>query len=166
MRIFRIRKPKQIIAPKPRPTGKDRKGELAVWMKNNPTPAESAMAKILKRSCITFESQVLMLGYIADFYIKSAKLIVEVDGEIHASQKSYDRNRDAIFREKGYSVLRVSNQKVLFKPDQVILDLRLAIDRARFAKREERYLRDKQKKKNAKRWQNVPKLTKSHLLRA
>jgi very-short-patch-repair endonuclease len=51
---------------------------------------------------------------IADFFIKSIKMVIEVDGGYHkkAQQREKDAERDAYLKSKGYKVLRVLNEDV------------------------------------------------------
>lgn len=48
--------------------------------------------------------------FIVDFYCAEKKLVVEIDGEIHDSQKDYDRRRDEILEQLGMHVLRSKNR--------------------------------------------------------
>ncbi len=49
-------------------------------------------------------------GYIADFYLAKFKLIIEIDGDSHDSQKKYDCARDTVLYEKKHvRTLRISN---------------------------------------------------------
>jgi very-short-patch-repair endonuclease len=59
-----------------------------------------------------FKRQVLIGGYIVDFVCLDEKLIVELDGPLHAERTEYDRNRDAVLRKLGYRVLRFTNDDV------------------------------------------------------
>jgi very-short-patch-repair endonuclease len=54
-------------------------------------------------------------GYIADFYCRKAKLVIEVDGIQHFSDQSieYDKVRDEYMRNAGLTVLRFSNNEVI-----------------------------------------------------
>lgn len=51
---------------------------------------------------------------IADFYIPSLRLMVELDGGYHnmKEQKEKDRMKDIEYRNKGFKVLRMSNEQV------------------------------------------------------
>jgi hypothetical protein len=51
--------------------------------------------------------------YIVDFYIKSKKMIFEIDGESHGKieQKVDDGIRDLWFKKKGIKVVRIQNEK-------------------------------------------------------
>jgi len=51
--------------------------------------------------------------YIADFYCHKLKLIVELDGPIHARQKELDLVRTEHMQERGYRVMRFLNKEVL-----------------------------------------------------
>jgi leucyl-tRNA synthetase len=50
--------------------------------------------------------------YIADFYCSEKKLIIELDGLIHAFQIDYDKARDVIMNELGLTVLRITKDEV------------------------------------------------------
>ena len=52
--------------------------------------------------------------YIADFYIASAKLVIELDGSQHFEQPGLeaDRERDAYMHSLGFQVLRYANSEV------------------------------------------------------
>ncbi|HEX2613696.1 MAG TPA: endonuclease domain-containing protein, partial [Fibrobacteria bacterium] len=60
-----------------------------------------------------FRRQHILGGYIADFFCHEANLVIEVDGEIHLSQKEYDAARDRVMREMGATILRIPNACVL-----------------------------------------------------
>ena len=51
--------------------------------------------------------------FIADFLAPSIKLIVEVDGAIHARKPGPDTRRDRKLQRAGFRVVRVSAQLVL-----------------------------------------------------
>lgn len=53
--------------------------------------------------------------YVVDFYCSSARLIVEVDGEIHATSPALRRDplRDRFFTEIGYRTIHVAAREIL-----------------------------------------------------
>jgi very-short-patch-repair endonuclease len=51
--------------------------------------------------------------FIADFYCHAARLVIELDGEIHGSQQIEDANRDEWMESHGLRVLRFGNDEVL-----------------------------------------------------
>ena len=58
--------------------------------------------------------------YIPDFYCDEAKLVIEADGPVHLYKKEYDKNRDAVLRELGLTILRFNNQEIEGKMDTVL----------------------------------------------
>ncbi|MEO6190942.1 MAG: DUF559 domain-containing protein, partial [Saprospiraceae bacterium] len=50
--------------------------------------------------------------FFVDFYCHEIKLIVEIDGEIHAHQKGYDAERQNILEEMGYNVIQIQNEEL------------------------------------------------------
>jgi len=72
----------------------------------------------------TFPRQVVIGRYIADFACRSPRmLVVEVDGDTHASQTGYDRQRSNYLCERGYEVLRFTNSDVMMNLDGVLLKI-------------------------------------------
>jgi len=51
--------------------------------------------------------------FVADFYCPEIHLVIELDGEIHDYQKSYDNDRDEILKTKEITTLRISNKEFL-----------------------------------------------------
>jgi very-short-patch-repair endonuclease len=53
--------------------------------------------------------------FIADFYCAPSKLVIEVDGDVHAEleQVTYDAEREAWLVANGYQVIRFTNEDVL-----------------------------------------------------
>lgn len=59
-----------------------------------------------------FRRQQVIDGFIVDFYCHAAKLVVEVDGEVHDAQAEYDAQRTDLLAGRGLRVLRVTNARV------------------------------------------------------
>jgi Protein of unknown function (DUF559) len=68
-------------------------------------------------------------GYIVDFACLEARLIVEVDGATHSSDReiAYDRKRDAVLRADGFAVLRATNDDVFNNLEGVLETVRLRL---------------------------------------
>lgn len=49
---------------------------------------------------------------IVDFYIKKYRLIVEIDGGYHKDLVAKDQHKDRVWKELGFSTLRISNEDV------------------------------------------------------
>jgi very-short-patch-repair endonuclease len=59
---------------------------------------------------------------VCDFYCPSAKLVIEVDGDVHdfEEQAEYDERRDEELRARGYLVLRILAADVYADVEQVV----------------------------------------------
>jgi len=84
-------------------------------LRHDMTPTEKILWQALRRNQLGgfhFRRQQIISRYIADFYCHAAALVVELDGEVHESQKEHDAARDEVIREYGILVMRVKNQEV------------------------------------------------------
>ena len=84
--------------------------------RTRPTESEAALWSALKarQLGVSFRRQVPLLGlFIADFLAPSIKLIVEVDGAIHARAQASDARRDRKLQRAGFRIVRVSADLVL-----------------------------------------------------
>lgn len=93
------------------------KRKAAARMSRNKTWPEKILWKRLKDKQLGFniKSQVVILGYIVDFWVPAPVcLVIEVDGSYHltAKQKKWDAHRDAVMRKKGISVMRFTASEV------------------------------------------------------
>ena len=66
----------------------------------------------LKHLDVTVKRQHVIGSYITDFYIASAKLVIELDGSQHYEEPSSDRQRDDYFESLGITVKRYSNSDI------------------------------------------------------
>ncbi len=92
--------------------------------RNNQTEAESffwnlAKSKRLGEKC---RRQYIIGKYIVDFFFRKSMLIVEIDGGYHMTEK---QQKEDVVRQKwlenmGYSVLRFTNEQVLYDTDNTI----------------------------------------------
>ena len=75
----------------------------------------------LKQICgLRFRRQHPIDFFIADFYCHEAKLVVEIDGEIHYQHKEYDDGRSAEMERYSIKVIRFTNYEVENKIDFVV----------------------------------------------
>jgi very-short-patch-repair endonuclease len=71
--------------------------------------------KFLRQHKVIYENSFDSFQFfIADFYCAEEKLILEIDGEIHDSQKEYDLWRTSVLGELGLRVLRIKNEETAF----------------------------------------------------
>jgi very-short-patch-repair endonuclease len=96
-------------------------------MRKNLTKAEQALWRVLRsrQMGVRFLRQHPVGPYIADFYAFEKRLIIEVDGDVHAQpeQIEYDRVRDAYFESLGFRVKRYANNDILLNLDGVLRDI-------------------------------------------
>ena len=59
-----------------------------------------------------FKRQVPIDNYIVDFLCTDNKLIIELDGSQHFENINYDRERDEYLANKGYKVVRITNDNI------------------------------------------------------
>ena len=75
-----------------------------------------------------FRRQMVIGSYIVDFSCRlPRKLVVEVDGDTHGLQQSYDMRRTADLIARGYEVLRFTNSDVGGNIDGVLLTIEKAL---------------------------------------
>ena len=71
---------------------------------------------------VTFKRQHIIGDYIADFVCLSHKLIIELDGGYHQipQQQKSDEERTTWLGERGYKVIRFTNEELFNGLDNVI----------------------------------------------
>ena len=79
----------------------------------------------LKALPVTVHRQKVLGNYIVDFYIASAKIVIELDGSQHyeSDHQQKDLQRDAYLRQNGYKVLRYSNADINQRFPEVCQDI-------------------------------------------
>ncbi len=95
-------------------------------LRKNMTAAEKVLWSRLCESQlgVRFKAQHPIDIFIADFYCHKHKLVVEVDGKIHKTQKEYDEGRTAELERWGLKVIRFSNEEVMNDVEHVIEEIR------------------------------------------
>lgn len=83
----------------------------------DPTPSESRLKIILNQMGVVYELEKIFFYspvnfYLADFYIPSKNLVIELDWSSHIGKEEYDKKRDEWFKSQWISVLRVKNENV------------------------------------------------------
>ena len=83
----------------------------------------------LKQLPVTVHRQKPIGPYIVDFYIASAKIIIELDGSQHYEElhQQRDHARDQYFLNHGYIVLRYSNADINYRFREVSEHIFLAL---------------------------------------
>ena len=104
--------------------------ERARELRKQPTPAEQALWDRLRNKRLLgfkFRRQHPIDCYITDFCCARAQLVVEIDGESHASQAEHDDSRTAHLEDLGYTVIRFTNEQVLGCPQAVLDEIARAL---------------------------------------
>jgi very-short-patch-repair endonuclease len=98
---------------------------MADRMRKNPTEVEKILWKHIKKfrsEGYVFRRQHPIDFYIADFYCHRLKLVIEVDGEIHETEKTreHDDGRTGHLEHFGIKVIRFTNEEVINNNEFVI----------------------------------------------
>jgi len=119
-----------------RKRAKPEKKEYSQRMRKNPTIAERMLWKELKgkKLGVKFTRQKIIMGWIVDFYSPIVSLVIELDGEYHENQKSYDSYRDSKINELGISIIRIPNEVVINNMPEALEFIKENIRRAGYFK--------------------------------
>ena len=102
--------------------------EEAKRMRKEPTDAEAALWELLRDKKLgdKFRRQHLIDDFIVDFVCLSKNLVIEVDGGYHndPTQKEYDEQRTLYLNEKGFKVIRFTNEEVLGNTEAVLTKIK------------------------------------------
>lgn len=99
------------------------KVKLSKRFRTKMTNAEALLWEKLRKSQlggIHFRRQQILFGFIADFYCHSKRLVIEVDGDIHKEQLEEDREREAVFVQNGFRIIRFTNAQVENNIEEVL----------------------------------------------
>ena len=88
------------------------------------TPAEATLWQHLRGRSLKykFRRQHPIDRLIIDFYCAEAKLCIEIDGRSHfeTEQEEYDKARTEFLEERGYKVIRFTNDEVRYNIHKVV----------------------------------------------
>lgn len=102
--------------------------ENAKTNRRNQTEAESAFWSLAKGSGLgeKCRRQYVIGQYIVDFFFRQSMLIVELDGGYHNDPEQIDRDkqRQEWLEDQGYTILRFTNEQILFDTDNSIIEIK------------------------------------------
>jgi 5-methyltetrahydrofolate--homocysteine methyltransferase len=106
--------------------------EYALTNRNKPTDAEAALWELVKSKKLEgykFRRQHIIGNYITDLVCLDSRLVIEIDGLIHQlpENKESDLIRTEWLNEKGFKVIRFTNDDVLFNIDNTIEQISLTL---------------------------------------
>ena len=99
---------------------------FAKALRQEMTPAEARLwyhLRAKRLDNIKFVRQSVRRPYIADFIARAHKVIIEIDGDTHADNETYDARRTAQLEREGYRVLRFTNADVLGNEEAVLTSI-------------------------------------------
>ncbi|HOY32623.1 MAG TPA: DUF559 domain-containing protein [Bacteroidales bacterium] len=107
--------------------------EKARKLRNNPTVSEQTLWKALKgknQFGYDFHRQKPLDSYIADFYCRDLKLVIELDGATHLSEDviNRDKTKEQSLNDLGINVLRFPDALVINDTSQVLKQIEIYID--------------------------------------
>jgi very-short-patch-repair endonuclease len=100
--------------------------ERARSFRREPTKSEALMWAALRRNAlgVNFRRQHVIGPFVADFACVARRLVVEVDGPVHDTQRERDAERQAFIEAQGYSFFRVTAGEVGQELEAVLTRLR------------------------------------------
>ena len=110
-----------------------RRRDQARRLRRSQTPAEARLWSGLRGRRLQshkFARQYPIGPFTVDFLCRDARLIVEVDGATHSEDHeiAYDQRRTAYLKEQGYKIVRVMNDDVYRRFDDVMDMILLALE--------------------------------------
>ena len=115
------------------PELRDQLKPFAREMRSEPTRAEDALWQSLRGrrlGGLKFRRQHAVERFVVDFYCREARLVVEVDGEIHQDTREQDATRQTFLEQQGLLVLRVANREVQDSLTEVLAAISLVATRS------------------------------------
>ena len=97
----------------------------ARFLRRAKVPAEARLWSNLRDRGLQgfkFVRQTPIGPYVVDFLCREARLIVEVDGATHSEDReiAYDRRRETYLVSEGYRIIRVLNDDIYKRIDDVL----------------------------------------------
>ena len=77
---------------------------------------------------VRFTRQKTIGNYIADFYCREKKMVIEIDGWSHDDKYEYDKERDEYMKSLGIHVLRISDKDVKQDMSNILIWIKHNID--------------------------------------
>jgi very-short-patch-repair endonuclease len=83
--------------------------------------------KILRQHPIVFKWEGRKRFFVADFYCHEARLVIEIDGDVHENRKEHDESREHLINCMGLKVIRYKNKSVLKDLTGTLKDIKKAL---------------------------------------
>ena len=108
----------------------------ALSLRKKETFTEKRLWRMLRNrnyNNLKFRRQHPIPPYIADFYCHELKLVIELDGISHddSEQIKYDRRRDEFMRNKGLTIIRITDAEFIEKPGTLFDEIDALVGRVK-----------------------------------
>jgi very-short-patch-repair endonuclease len=103
-------------------------------LRGRQTSAEEILWEALRNrqlAGLKFRRQNPIGPFVADFCCPDRRLIVEVDGGVHAAQRQDDANREVLLKTAGYLVMHFPNEAITSDLSHVLTAIRTAAEAQR-----------------------------------
>ncbi|MBE2235569.1 MAG: endonuclease domain-containing protein [Anaerolinea sp.] len=100
--------------------------ERARELRQPQTPAEQRLWNALRDRRLggfKFRRQHPIDRFIVDFFCHECSLVIEADGDSHATQVEYDQARTEWLNDRGYTVVRFTNQDIYQRLEGVAMTI-------------------------------------------
>lgn len=78
-----------------------------------------------------FKRQLVIRGFVLDFYCYELRLAIEIDGPVHERQREYDAWRQSILESEDISFLRITTKELEESPEKLTQGIRAQIEKLR-----------------------------------
>jgi adenine-specific DNA-methyltransferase len=104
--------------------------DAARRLRKEATPTEAILWDSVRRGQlgVKFRRQVPVGPFVVDFMCPEARLIVEVDGPIHESQRDADQDRQALLETLGLRFVRFTTDEIEHHLPEVMTKIRAALN--------------------------------------
>ncbi len=107
--------------------------ERAKQMRNNMTYSERRLWERLSNNKLNvrFKPQHPLFLFIVDFYCHKAKLVIEVDGDVHFNDEKQTKDTECSqqIEALGIMIMRFTNEEIFKDLNSVVGKIRSAVDR-------------------------------------
>jgi len=95
-------------------------------LRTNPTSSENRLKNILKSNRIKFNFQKRLNWFYYDFLFRNKRLILELDGNYHETEKQQlqDLRKEVFAKKQGYTLIRFKNEEVWNNPEKILDTIR------------------------------------------
>jgi very-short-patch-repair endonuclease len=121
------------MAPRFVPYRRNLKTRAQAMRRDSPQPERRLWYELLSGLPQRFSRQKPLGPYVADFYCSAHRLVIEIDGDSHFTEKggSYDAARTKCLKSRGIRVLRFTNEEVMREFEAVSLAIQEALRASR-----------------------------------